>query len=145
MSLILHMQMIRMICGWLSRSRSSLSNFVSSISKHFQSVGLSLNIDKCEYIVFNAYYMPICLPCFNFSVRCVSDLWWLGIHIRPNQLTFRTNIVWDVKEKLKVGYGKIVANRGHYSRKALALLYSSFCDLLILFLSGISPILKKAI
>ena len=47
----------------LSRSRSSLSNSVSSISKHFQSVGLSLNIDKCEYLVFNAKSMPICLPC----------------------------------------------------------------------------------
>ena len=83
---------------------------MSSISKNFQSVGLSLNIDKCEYLVFNAKSMPICLPC---SVRCVSELGWLGIHICSNLLTLTTNIVRDAKEKLKVGYCKILTNRGH--------------------------------
>ena len=85
---------------------------------------------------------PFVFRVLNFSVRCVSDLPWLGIHICSNLLTFRTNIVRDVEEKLKVGYGKIVANRGHYSRKALTLLYSCFCDHSILFLSGISTMLK---
>ena len=124
----------------LSCSKSRLLNSVSSISKYFQS--LSLNIDICEYLVFNARSMLICLPCSNFSVCCVSELQWLGIHIFLNLLAFRTNIVWDVKKKLKVGYGKIVANCCHYSQKLLALLYSSFCNHSILFLSGISPILK---
>ena len=127
----------------LSRSRSSLSNSVSSISKHFQSVGVSFNIDKCELLAFNANPIPTCLPCSNFSVRCVSELWWLGIQICSKLFTFRTNIVQDGKEKLKMGNGKILANRGHCSRKALALLHSSFCDHSILFLSGTSPIMKK--
>jgi len=98
---------------------------VSSISKHFQSVGLSLNIDKFEYLVFNTKSMPICLPFSNFTVHCVSELRWLGIHICLNILAFRTNIVRNVEEKLKLGYGKIVANRGHYFQTAHALLYSN--------------------
>ena len=127
----------------LSCSRSSLLNSVSSISKHFQSLSLNIDIcDICKYLVFNARSMLICLPCSNFSVYCVSELQWLGIHIFLNLLAFRTNTVWDVKKKLKVGYGKIVANCCHYSQKLLALLYSSFCNNPILFLSGISPIQK---
>ena len=36
-----------------------------------------------------------------------------------------------------------MADRGHYCRKALAFLYSCFFDHSMLFLPGISPILKK--
>ena len=126
----------------LSHSRSSLLNSMSSISNISKVSGLSLNIDRCEHLVFNAKSMPICLLYSNFPICCISESRWLGIHIGLNLLTFGANIVQDVKEKLQVGYGKIVANYGHYSRKVLALLHTSSCDHSILSLSGISPILN---
>ena len=53
----------------------------------------------------------------------------------------RSRAVKDISDKLKLGYSKIVANRGHYRRSALTRLYSNFCDHSVLFCSGIRPLL----
>ena len=53
----------------------------------------------------------------------------------------RSRAVKDISDKLRLGYSKIVANRGHYRRRALTRLYSNFCDHSVLFCSGIMPLL----
>jgi len=44
-------------------------------------------------------------------------------------------------DKLRLGCSKIVANRGHYRRRALTRLYSNFCYHSALFCSGIRSLL----
>ena len=54
----------------------------------------------------------------------------------------RSRAVKDISDKLRLGYSKIVANRGHYRRRALTRLYSNFCDHSVLFCSVIRPLLS---
>jgi hypothetical protein len=49
----------------------------------------------------------------------------------------------DIKIKLMIGYSKVGANLDLYSQKALAKLFSSFCDHSILFYTGLHPILNS--
>ena len=53
----------------------------------------------------------------------------------------RSCAVKDISDKLRLGYSKIVANRGHYRRRVLTRLYSNFCDHSVLFCTGIRPLL----
>ena len=52
----------------------------------------------------------------------------------------RSRTVKYMSDKLRLGYSKIVANRGHCRRRALRV-YSNFCDHSGLFCTGIRPLL----
>jgi len=73
---------------------------------------------------------------------------YLGIHIcnvlcAKALVDIKQDRLWGDRLRLQIGYGKVVANRGRYSRRALARLYSTFCDHSVLFTSGIYPLLQK--
>ena len=55
----------------------------------------------------------------------------------------RRKFLIDTRDKLRIGYAKIAANRGRFSRRGLAKLYSSFCDHAVLSASGLYPIFTK--
>jgi hypothetical protein len=55
----------------------------------------------------------------------------------------RLQVLREVKEKLKIGYVKIVPNHGKYSHRALAKMYSTYYDHSVLFLSGMYSLLNK--
>ena len=74
--------------------------------------------------------------CIYDFVDCIR---WLGISITKNLSSLRQHTVCDISEKIQIGYAKIVANRGKYNRRALAKLYSSFCDHSVLYASGSFP------
>ena len=88
----------------------------------------NLILKKCEYLVFNAKHQRSDLDCGYFSVKLVSSIRWLGISICSCLSAFRSCGLNDIKSKLKIGYAKIVPNRGRFSRKALSRLYSTYCD-----------------
>ena len=81
--------------------------------------------------------------CRYFSVKLVYSIRWRfrfdGISICSSLSTFWSCGLNDIKSKLKIGYAKIVPNRGRFSRKALSRLYSTYCDHSILFLSSFRP------
>ena len=126
----------------ISRTRKGLSVSVSTVATNLSKIGLSLNLSKCEYLSFNSNGNSP-LDCASFSVPCVSSFRWLGINIAKNLKSLREQAVANCKKKIQVSYSKIVANRGKYSRKTLAKLYSVFTDHSILFLSGVYPILGR--
>ena len=78
--------------------------------------------------------------CGSSVIRNVTSLRWLGISICSTLACLRLKVLRDVTEKLKIGYAKIVPNRGKYSRRALAKLHS---DHSVLFLSGMYSLLNK--
>ena len=80
--------------------------------------------------------------CGLFSVKCVKSFQWLGINICKSLMLFCFWALSDIKEKLKQLYTKIISNRGRYNRKALAKLYSSFCDRVVLFPAGLHIIFR---
>ena len=127
----------------LSRTKSILALSVQRISMMFRDVGLFLNFDKCEYLVFNPKSSAHNLSCGSSVIRNVASLRWLGISICSTLTFLRLQVLRDVKEKLKIGYAKIVPNRGKYSRRALAKMYSTYCDHSVLFLSGMYSLLNK--
>ena len=96
------------------------------VSRLYGEIGLRLNIDKCEYLVFNSKSSTKPLDCGLFSVKCVESFRWLGINICKSLTLLRFRALSGIKEKLKWGYAKIVPNRRRYNKKALAKLYSSF-------------------
>lgn len=121
----------------VSRSKFTLMKSVLLVSRLYGEIGLSLNTDKCEYLVFNSKSSATPLDCGVFSVKSVESFRWLGINICKSLTLFRFRALSDIKDKLKLGYAKIVPNRGRYNRKALAKLYSSFCDHAVLFPAGL--------
>jgi len=127
----------------ISRSKLSLSQMVHKVSSSFTKIGLSLNVDKCEYLSFNVPSSPRPLIFQNFSIPHVDSIRWLGITLTKNLKTLRERAVWDARVKIQIGYSKIVANRGKYNRIALGKLYSTFSDHSVLYLSGLYPIFKK--
>ena len=58
-------------------------------------------------------------------------------------MSLRQRTVCDISKKIQIGYGKIVANRGKYNRRALAKLYSTFCDHSVLYASSLLPPLNN--
>ena len=127
----------------LSRTKSILALSVQRISMMFRDVGLFLNFDKCEYLVFNPKSSAHNLSCGSSVIRNVTSLRWLGISICSTLTFLRLQVLRDVKEKLKIGYTNIEPNRGKYSRQALAKMYSTYCDHSVLFLSGMYLLLNK--
>ena len=123
----------------ISRSKFTLAKSTQFVSKLLEKIGLVLNAEKCEYLVFNAKNPSSDLSCSSFSVKLAPALRWLGISICSSISAIRASALADIKNKLKAGYAKIVPNRGRHSRKALAKLYSTYCDHSILFLSGLRP------
>ena len=117
---------------------------MKSVTSAFRDIGLYLNIDKCEFLLFSGNNCSESLHCGDFSIPRVKSFRWLGITVRDsmNALLFRA--VKDISDKLRVGCSKIVANRGHYRRRALIRLYSNFCDHSVLFCSGIRPLLLNS-
>ena len=127
----------------ISRTKSSLIKSTQLVSKSFEEIGLKLNAEKCEYLVFNAKHQSRDLDFGYFLVKLVSSIWWLGISICSSLSAFRSCGLNDIKIKLKKGYAKIVPNRGRFPRKALSRLYSTYCDHSILFLSGLRPLFNN--
>ena len=126
----------------ISRTKKGLSLSVSTIASKLHTIGLSLNLSKCEYLSFNSNNMTP-LVCGSFSVPSVPSFRWLGINVSKTLKSFRKLVVADCKKKIQLSYSKIVANRGRYNRKSLAKLYSVFTDHSVLFLSGIYPIFHQ--
>ena len=84
--------------------------------------------------------------CVSFDHR--GNLWprvksfrWFGITVCDSMNALQFRPVKDISDKLRLGYSKIVANPGHYRRRALTRLYSNFWDHSVLFCSGIRPLL----
>ena len=109
----------------IRRTKSSLIKSTQLVSKSFEEIGLKLNPKKCEYLVFNAQYQSSDLARGSFSVKLVSSNWWLDFSICSSLSAFRSCGLNDIKSKLKIGYVKIVPNRGRFSWKALSRLYST--------------------
>jgi hypothetical protein len=65
----------------LSRTKSILALSVQRISMMFRDVGLFLNYNKCEYLVFNPKSSAHNLSCGSSVIRNVTSLSWLGISI----------------------------------------------------------------
>lgn len=127
----------------ISRTKSSLISSTKLITSLLNEIGLAVNPQKCNYLVFNAKYQYNDLNCGFFTIGRVFSFRWLGINICSLLSAFRSSAITDVKNKLRAGYGKIVPNRGKYSRRALAKLYSSFCDHSILFLCGLYSLFRS--
>ena len=125
----------------ISQTESGLARSVKSVTSAFHDIGLYLNIDKCEFLVFNGNNCSESLYCDGFSIPRVKSFRWLGITVGDSMNALRSRAVKDINDKLRLGYSKIVANLGHYRRRALTRLYSNFCDHSVLFCSGIRPLL----
>ena len=85
--------------------------------------GIQRKITSCSF----------CTAMWTYLIRCVSVIKWIGIHICSTFSGLHVKALVDIKQKLQIGYGKVVANRGRYSRRALARLYSTFYDHSVLF------------
>ena len=125
-----------------SRTRASLSKMVSSVSNSFSGIGLLLNKEKCEFLSF-ASTSSSPLNCDTFSIPSVDSLQWLGISLTNNLSGFRQRTVYDISKSIRFGYGKIVPNRGEYTRRVLEKLYSTYCNQSVLYTAGIYHILRK--
>ena len=125
----------------ISRTKSALSAMVSLVSQSFLNIGLSLNLDKCEFLSYNLSSSTP-LVCNEFSVLSVSSFRWLGITVSNSLALFRKQIVADSVRKIQFSYSKIVANRGKYNRRALGRLFSTFSDHSVLYFSGVHSVLK---
>ena len=88
------------------------------------------------------FYTSFSIPLYLFFHTVISFRW-LGISVCNSLSSFRFQTIRDIKNKLKLGYSKIVGNRGHFRRQALTKLYSSFCDHSVLFCSGVYMLLNK--
>ena len=62
----------------LSRSKADLQENLNRLLSDFQSIGLSINIDKCEFLSFNAPQSDS-VTLGNHVVPTVSELRYLGI------------------------------------------------------------------
>ena len=56
----------------VSRSKFTLMKSVLLVSLYWET-GLSLNIDKCEYLAFNSKSSATPFDCGLFSVKCVES------------------------------------------------------------------------
>ena len=115
---------------------------VSIVSDTFSDIDLSLNIDKCEFLPYNCTTATP-FHCNNFTIPLVDCIRWLGISITNNLLSLRQHTVCDISKNIQIGYAKIFANRGKYNRRALAKLYSTFCDHSVFHASGLFPLLNN--
>jgi hypothetical protein len=107
---------------------------VSKVSSLFSKIGLSLNVEQCEFLVFNGPTSSNApLVCCSFSIPSVSAFRWLDITVTKSISSLRQCTVRDVQK----GYSKIVTNRGKYNRRALGRLYATFCDHSALYVSGL--------
>ena len=94
----------------ISRTKSSLIKLTQLVSKFFEEIGLKLNTEKYEYLVFNAKHQSSDLGCGYFSVKLVSSIRWFSISICSSLSAFRSCGLNDIKSKLKIGYVKIIPN-----------------------------------
>lgn len=92
---------------------------------------------------FNDFLGTDDLNCPFFVIPRVLGLRWLGISIRDSISALWRKTVSDTNDKLKIDYGKIIANRSLYNSCALAKFYSSFCGHTILFVTGLCPLLRE--
>ena len=66
----------------LCKSKQGLSFMVSKVLRLFSNIGLSLNVEKCEFLVFNGPTPSDApLACRGFSIPFVSAFGWSGITI----------------------------------------------------------------
>ena len=84
---------------------------MKSVTSDFRAVDLYLNIDKCEFLVFNGNNYSELLYCDGSSISRVKSFRWLGITVCDSMNALRFRAVKDVSDKLRLGYSKIVANR----------------------------------
>jgi len=113
-----------------SQTESGLARSLKSVTSAFRDIGLYRNIDKCTFIVFNGNNCSESLYCDGFSIPRVKSFRWLGIIVCDSMNDLRSRAVKDISDKLRLGYSKIVANRGDYRRRALTRLYSIFVIIL---------------
>ena len=124
----------------LSRSKADLQDNLSRLHSDFLSIGLSINIEKCEFLTFNAPKSES-VTLGNHAVPAVSELRYLGIMIAETIGKTRQSIVKQTTTAIKRAYGSVVPNRGRYSRKSLASIYRSVCQPHVIYLAGASHVL----
>ena len=107
----------------VSRSKFILMKSMLPVLRLYGEIRFSINTNKCKYLVFNSKSSTTPLDCGLFSVKYVESFRWLGTNICKPLTLFCFWALSDIKEKLKLGYVKIVQNRGRYNRKALAKFY----------------------
>ena len=125
----------------INQTESGFARSVKSFTSAFRDIGLYLNIDKCEFLVFNGNNCSESLYCGGCSILRVKSLHWFGITVCDSMNALRSRAVKDIIAKLRLGYSKIVADRGYYRRRALTRLCSNFCDYSVHFCTGIRPLL----
>ena len=114
---LLYVQLKEKTCFCLRGTVSIFVCFCCSFfcfSKEQTYIGLYLNIDKCEFLVFNGDNCSESLYCDGFSIPRVKSFFWLGITVCDSMNALRSRAVKDISDKLRLGYSKIVANHGHY-------------------------------
>ena len=116
---------------------------VSTVSDAFIDIGLSPNINKCEFLPYN-YTTATLLHCNSFIIPFVDCIRWLSISIADNLSSLGQRTVCDISKQFQIGNAKINASRGKCNRRALAILYFTFCDHSVFYASGLFSLLKKA-
>ena len=102
-------------------------------------IGLSFNIDKCEFLPFNRT-TATSLHCNNTTIPLADCIRRLGISIANNLSSLHQRTVCDISKKIQIGYAKIVANRGKCNKRVRPKLYSNFCNHSVLFASRLFPV-----
>ena len=125
----------------VSRSKADLQESLNWLLSDFQSIGLSINIDKCEFLSFKASQSDSVTLGYHV-VSTVSELRYLGIMIAETIIKTRQAIVKQTTKAIKCAYASVVPNRGRYSRKSLASIYCSVCLPHITYLAGASHMLS---
>jgi len=111
----------------LCKNKQDLSFMVSKVSRLISKIGLSLNVEKCEFLVFNRpTFSSAPLACRSFSIPFIPAFWWLVITVTNSISCLRQCTVHGVQKKIQMGYSKRVANRGKYNTRLLGRLYATF-------------------
>ena len=72
---------------------------VSYMFHSFLDIGLSLNVDKCEFISFNTNSSTP-LRCSGFAIPLVDSLRWLGISITNSLSSLCQRTVSEINNKI---------------------------------------------
>ena len=91
----------------ISQTESGLAHLVKSVTSSFCDISLYLNIDKCEFLVFNGNNCSESLCCGAFDISRVKSFCWLCITVCNSMNALQSCAVKDISGKLRLSYSRL--------------------------------------
>ena len=132
----------------ISRPISGIEKCFLDICKNYSDIGLSLNAEKCDVLIFNEINTTrsdnISIDLNGTEVKPCVKLKYLGLPIGKNLKKTRLLMLESMETKIRRAYGTIDISQFHLNSAHLARIYNSVVLPHILYLVPFYPIFSES-